>query len=285
MKHLVFSIFSLALTCALLTSCDYLDMLQESRRARSLAIVSIGDKHLYQHDINKIIPPGSSTADSAKIADGYIRRWAVDILTYENAKLNTPNQDEIEQLVKDYRRSLIIHYYKQNMVREKVKMPTDDDIHRFVAENNSLFPLAEPAIKGLAISLPSNNSKTRMVKDKLKKYDENLEFLEKFAMQSASGYLIFTDQWTTPSKLSQTLNIPKFDITGTGITEITDSTTITLIQIADYIPAGEPSPEELIKEKARLMLYGNRKMDYLQNFDRDIYDYAVETGKIKFNNK
>lgn len=278
-------ILCIMLSCSFFSSCDYIDALKKSRNARQSAIVSIGDKHLYREDIEKIVPSGCNAEDSAKIVDGYIRRWAVDILTYENAKRNTKNQDDIEQLVKDYRRSLMIHYYKQNMVREKVKLPSDEETIRFYSENQAIFPLSEPAIKGIAISLPSNTSKLQTVKNKLQNYDKNLEFLEKFAMRNASEYSMFSNQWLTVKQLEENLNLQHLKIKGTGLFEFSDSASVTLIKITEFLPAGEPAPQELVMEQARIMLYGDKKVDYLQNFDREIYDYALRNGKIKFNNK
>jgi hypothetical protein len=51
----------------------------------------------------------------------------------------------------------------------------------------------------------------------------------------------------------------------------------------EFIPQGEVAPIEVIIEEARTMLYNQHKMEYLNNFNNDIYDYAVKHNQIKLN--
>ena len=90
---------------------------------------------------------------------------------------NISNQSEINKMVENYRRTLTIHYYKQEMVNEKVKRPTDEETTQFYENNKQLFTLQQPIVKGAIMKVP-NNVKTDKIQRKFKDLD-NIAEIEK----------------------------------------------------------------------------------------------------------
>jgi rubrerythrin len=160
----------------LFTSCSYIEQYIKEHESEGV-IASIGDKKLYKEDIENLVPKGTNPTDSATIVDTYIRRWATDILILQNAERNISNQSEINKMVENYRRTLTIHYYKQEMVNEKVKQPTDEETTQFYQQNQQLFTLQQPIIKGAIMKVP-NNIKTDKIQRKFKNLD-NIAEIEK----------------------------------------------------------------------------------------------------------
>ena len=109
------------LVIMLFTSCSYIEQYIKERESEGI-IASIGDNHLYKEDIKSIVPQGTNSEDSTLIIDAYIRRWATNILILENAKRNVSNQAEINKMAEEYRRTLTIHYYKQEMVNVPLQL-------------------------------------------------------------------------------------------------------------------------------------------------------------------
>lgn len=263
----------------LFTSCSYIEQYIKEHESEGV-IASIGDKKLYKEDIENLVPNGTNPTDSATIVDTYIRRWATDILILQNAERNISNQSEINKMVENYRRTLTIHYYKQEMVNEKVKQPTDEETTQFYQQNQQLFTLQQPIIKGAIMKVP-NNIKTDKIQRKFKNLD-NIAEIEKYALQYAKDYQLFTEHWRQIDEIinPETSNIK---ITKSGYYEERDTLNITLINITEYIPQGQIAPLEMIIEDARTMLYNQQKMEYLNNINNQIYDYALKHNQIKFN--
>ena len=183
-------------------------------------------------------------------------------------------------MVEDYRRTLTIHYYKQEMVNEKVKIPTDQEVTLFYETNKNLFTLKNPIVKGVLIKIP-NNVKIDKIQRKFKDLD-NIEEIEKYALQYAKDYQLFTEHWHPITEIIN-LKTSNLKINKTGYYEEQDSLNITLINITEYIPQGEIAPIEMVKEEARTTLYNQQKIDYLNNFGNDIYDYALKHNQINLN--
>lgn len=262
----------------LFTSCSYIEQYVKERESEGV-IAIIGDNYLYKDEIKDIVPQGTNSADSALIVDAYIRRWATNILILDNAKRNISNQAEINKMVENYRRTLTIHYYKQDMVNEKIKMPTDEETIIFYNNNKELFLLDQPIIKGALIKIP-NNVKSETIERKFKDINNNIEDIEKYALQYAKDYTLFTEYW---KPLNEVINFEKTNlkITKPGYYAERDSINLTLINVIEYINQGEVAPIEMIKEEVKSTLYNQQKKEYLDNFDDEIYDYAIKHNQIQ----
>ena len=263
--------------CIIFTSCSQIEQLFKEYESEDI-IASIGDKHLYQKDIEHLIPINTNKEDSAFIIDTYIHRWATNILILESAERNISNQAEINKMVEEYRQTLTIHYYKQEMVKNNVDIPSDEETFKYYETNQSLFTVKEPMVKGAIIKIP-NNIKTDKITKLFKNLNENLEEIEKYVLQYANHYELFTDNWIPLNNiLKSNLQINKI-----GFYENKDSLNITLINITDYIKQGELAPYEIAKEDARNSLYNQYKMEYLKNFEQNIYNHALQHNKIILN--
>ena len=277
MKNMSLYIVNFAL-CIVFTSCSYIEQYLKGHESEGI-IAAIGDNYLYKEDIEDIIPQGANSADSALIIEAHIRRWATDILIYENAKRNVSNQSEINKMVEEYRRTLTIHYYKQDMVNKKVNIPTDKEATDFYNTNKNLFPLNQPIVKGAIIKIP-NNIKPDKIERKFKDINNNIEEIEKYALQYAKDYILFTEYWKPLNEIIDTEKT-KLKITKPGYYEEKDSTNLTLINITEYLNQGEIAPIEVVIEQVKSTLHNQHKKEYLNNFDNEIYDYAIKHNQIQ----
>ena len=91
---------------------------QYDHRGRT-PLVELDGHFLYREDLLRVLPQNLSTDDSLLFAQHYIRTWAEDILLYERAQQNVPDDAEIENLVFNYRKALMMHAYQQALIQER----------------------------------------------------------------------------------------------------------------------------------------------------------------------
>lgn len=269
--------YALCIIITTFTSCSYIEQYIKERESEGI-IASVGDNFLYKEDIEHIVPQGTPSADSALIVDAYIQRWATNVLTLKNAERNVANQSEINKMVEEYRQRLMIHYYQQEMVTEKVKLPTETEAKQFYEANKELFLLEYAVIKGATIKVP-NNIKTENIQRKFKNL-ENIADIEKYALQYATKYELFTEYWQSVSDIINP-ETSKLKINKPGYYEEKDSLHLTLINVTEYVAPGEVAPFDMIKEDVQTMLYNQQKMDYLNNFEHEMFEYGVRHNQIK----
>ena len=118
-------------------------------------LVEVNGNFLYKEDLQSVLPAGLSKDDSLLFAERYIRDWAEDLLLYEKAQNNIPDNEEIEKLVGNYRRALIMHTYQQELIGQRLsnEIP-EQELAEYYEKNKELFKLDRPLVKGLFIKVP-----------------------------------------------------------------------------------------------------------------------------------
>ena len=76
-------------------------------------LVEISGEFLYKEDLQSVLPADLSKDDSLLFAEHYIKNWAEGVLLYQKAESNIPDDDEVNTLVENYRKALIVHTYQQ----------------------------------------------------------------------------------------------------------------------------------------------------------------------------
>ena len=110
---------------------------------------------------------------------------------------------QIEELVENYRRSLIVHEYQQLLIEQKIEQDiTMQEIETFYNDNKNLFVLEEPILKGLFIKLPlSAPNQNSIMKLYRLRDDESYDEIEKYCIRNAPYYEFFYDYWHSVSDI------------------------------------------------------------------------------------
>ena len=273
----VFGCFLLA-GCARDTTTDQTDVL-----------ASMEGHQLHRAEVESLIPRAASAADSLLIAENYVKKWVKEQLVYEVAERNLSDEKmEIDQLVEDYRRSLIRYRYQERLVNERLKTDiSEQDKLQFYEKNPRLFTLEQGLIKGLFLKIPVDAPGLVDVKKWYKSSDEAaLEKIEKYSVQNATIYEYFYDKWVDFDEVMDNIPIyvsdPATFLKGHKQVEVADSSYCYLLNIAEYLVPGQTEPYESASPRIVEMLVNQRKVDFLRNFEDELYNEAVQKGKVIF---
>lgn len=279
-------LYSIVIGCTLLFSLSGCNLFM--REAKEGAVVQLGNDFLYQADIDAVTQHAATPEDSARYAEQFIRRWATDILQYQEGKSHSTS--EIEALVEDYRRSLYVAEYERYIVDKRMpKTVSDAEADTFYVHHLERFVLQENILRGALLVIPRDAPSQPELKKRLTDLtdEENLEFIEKYAYQYASGYELFTEQWRTGNQILMRMpsnNWQKSLATGKQYAE-QDSASVYLLQVTDCRLAGEAMPVEYARETIDKMILSERRVAFLQAQREQLFDDAVRFGKVKFEKK
>jgi len=253
------------------------------------AVLEVEGKFLYRADLDKIIPEGTSFEDSTNLADAYIRKWITDVLLYENAKRNIANEDVVEDMVEEYRKSLTIHYYQQRLVAQRLQEPTNDEAADFYSKHSDQFLLSENMLRGVFLKVPLASPKVDKVRGYMRKLNaKSIQQIEQYSIQHAVSYDYFIDKWIyfndVLKKMPSSITDQGAFLATTKFYETKDSVYSYMLNISDYQLAGSPAPLEFVQEKVRAILYNQRKMEYIKNFETELYKDAQDDGEITYFN-
>lgn len=268
------------LLCAVLSGCQWF----EQKRMTGVA-VALNGQYLYQSTLDSL-SFGLSSEDSARVVELYLKQWAKDILVYEKAK--GAADKTIEALVEDYRRSLYVHAFEQELVERRMpKQVADSVIEQIYAAHPEKFELRESIAKGVLIVVPNGAPNMKKLRGWLTDLsEENLENIEKFAYNYAVGYELFTDQWRTAQQLLLTMPFEQDELDrllrSKQQIELQDSLSTYILQVTDKQMAGEPMPIEYARPEIEKAVLSQRRVLFLQKERERLYEDALRHKKIQF---
>ena len=251
-----------------------------------IPVMSVNSEVLYQDEIEKILPKNITGKDSINFVETYKKNWAVNILLYEKAKQNIQSTEEIDILTEEYRKQLIINRYQQELISEKLKSISENDIMKVYESEKHNFILEEPVIKGVFVQIPNKAPSQKQLKDWLRDMnDKTLEKIEKYCIQYASSYIFFRDEWTPYYQVDK-LFPNHVDWTNPvitrGLVEQKDSTSTYFLRITGKASPGTIEPFEIALPKITNILSHREKMNYIKDFENSLYNNAIKKEKITF---
>lgn len=281
MKKKTNTVWMLCCMCIALCSCG----LVEEKRNSGAIVAEYGGNVLTRLETNTLTA-GLNSEDSARVADAYVKQWAMDLLEYDKAK---GSQDkEIERLIEDYRRSLYVHEYEERLVAQRMPKNVEDSlIETFYSSHKQHFVLRETILHGVLLVVP--NGAPDM--DKLRKWlqqpseEENIENIEKYAYQYSTGYELFLDEWKTMNQILLRMPFEKDDFQKQLRTkkqiELQDSVSTYILQVTDIHQIGEQTPLDYAYGEIEKIILNKRQADFIRSEREVLYEQALREGKLK----
>lgn len=268
------------LVLTLLVGCDRLDI----KRLQGVVAECNGES-LLATEI-EALTLGLSVEDSAQVAEQYVHQWAINLLMKDVIRGN--QNKEIERLVAEYRRSLYQHEWEQHLVARRMSQHVEDSVVlAYYEANKHHFVLRETILRGVLLVVP--NGAPSM--DQLKRYivepqdEEHIEWVEKYAYQYASGYELFLDEWKTANQILLRMpfeedNLQKQLKQQRQIT-MQDSLNNYILQVVDVYVKGEQMPIDYARKEIEKIILSQRQVDFIESERENLYNNAIQSGKLK----
>ena len=114
----------------------------------------------------------------------------------------------------------------------------------------------------------------------------DLEKLEKYTLTNAQVYEYFYEVWTPVSVIAAKVSLGEDElrrkVAEKGMVEFSDSASVYMINVTDYLPVGVLKPLDLAEGEIKELLVNSRKAEFLQRVKREIYDEALKGGDVIF---
>lgn len=252
-------------------------------------LVEVEGNFLYKEDLMSVLPVGLSRDDSILFTEHYVHGWVKDVLLYEKAQDNIPADVEVEKLVENYRKALVVHAYQQELIHQKLtKDIPEQEIADYFEKNRTLFKLEYPIIKGLFIKVPSTSPQLNQVRQWYKaRKREAVEHLEKYSLRNAVKYEYFYDKWVSLADILNMLPLrtedPEGFVKNNRHIELKDSVYFYFLDVSDYRAAGEEKPYEQARADIKDLLVNQKQVEFMERMKDDLYRQAVDKKRIIYN--
>ena len=274
---ILFCIFTLA-------SCDYIK-LQEKHAPTSEIIAIVNTDKLFKEDLKDFLPRNISREDSLILVKSFIQDWAVKKLLLDAAANNNTQESlkNINNLVQDYKESLLINNFKEALIKQQLDtIISDDEVEAYYLINNENFKLNEVLVKSRYLYFDASIiNKKEIVKFFKSEEIEDAEELERQQL-SFKMYQLNDSIWTELDKILLKLPFSKENLLKKSkFIQKQDSLGLYLVAIKDVLRRNDIAPLSYIKPTIKEMILHKRKIELIRDIEKIIVKDATKNNNFK----
>ena len=250
------------------------------------ALLIYGDSILTFKDVERRIPVGLSTEDSAALFKKIVASWAESMVLTDMARSKLNDFDEIERKVNDYRNRLIVMSYLSMMQSKSGNTADEAEVRKFYEANHTSMLSERPLIKGILLKVPESVKGL----DEIKRCvftasDESLDELERTWAAEAIQYDYFNHTWVDFQVVAEQIPYRFFDpdafVSSTRNFETTNGGTVYLLHISESLPSGTELPYEFASPRIAAMLEKAKVSKYENDLVRSLIRNSISEDRLK----
>ncbi|HYH55719.1 MAG TPA: hypothetical protein VD772_03855, partial [Anseongella sp.] len=250
-------------------------------------VARVYDNYLYLSDLEGVVPEGLEGADSIQLIRSYIDNWIRQAVILNKAKQNIKVSDmDFQRQVNDYRNSLMIYYYEQALVNERLDTAIgEEELRAYYLENRQNFLLARDVYRVAYAALAPTAPDITGIKGKmLSQSPETLDELTKYSLLHASAYSFSDTSWYSFEELSAFLPVAEIgaeEIAPGRVFEIKNKNTVFLIAFRELRQKDSISPFGMERQNIRNLILNQRRLDLLSGMEQQVFDEALQNNEFE----
>ncbi|MEM1214826.1 MAG: hypothetical protein AAGJ82_04035 [Bacteroidota bacterium] len=265
-----------------MTSCD---TLSGEAVAADRLLAKVGSKSLYISQMEGMFVPGLSSSDSAQIIQTYVGRWLRETAILAEAEKNVPADFNINEMVRDYRASLLTSNYEKVLVEQRLdSIITLEELERFYVENQLLYELQKPIVRCYFIKVPTPTPEGNRLRELWNQVEEDPAALQAYCEQYAEVALLKDSLWYAVEDVAQQL--PEGTLTVANIgdkREFTqrDAQHQYYFRLFELKKRTEIAPLSYVEDQARKVILHKRKLQLVEQLKEEIYQRELDNGEVE----
>lgn len=257
---------------------------------QSAVIAQVGKSKLTEQTLEAMFGDNFYGEDSVRAINTYIRRWVKEELIKREAEKKLKGDPKIQQMVEEYRKSLLIHQFEQEMAQKELDDSiSQKDIAQQYKKNQASFILAEPifAIRWIRITnanISADELEKHWTENKLTTDEKWGKLVELYA----NNYNLDPNIWWGKTELLSLLPIENDDFlesTGKVLRKSLGDDDTLLVDVIQIKNQGELAPVSFVEDDIKSYILHQRKEAFLRGFRENLYEKAVNNNTVKINLK
>ncbi len=248
-------------------------------------VAVVGTDTLYKSDVQKMLKSVSGQ-DSLRLRERFVTSWIRKALLLQVAQNNlTDTELDIENMVREYRASLLINQYKQKYLAEHLNtVVTEKEIGEYVTKHASNFITKETLYHFYSAKILTKNKKDiKFIKKLFSEKEINL--MQDFDLENTTVISNCDEDWYTEKELLKYVPLSPYELKvvlkkDVVITKKEEDITYILKPLA-IVKKGQMSPQEIINEKVTKIILHNRKIALAQQLEYEIYEDAKNKNQFE----
>jgi len=275
--------------CSLLLACE--DTAPEEQVVDDAEVLAVvGSEQLLIGEVTPFLNDSLSSQDSAIFIQNYTERWVRDRLMIQAAEENVPDNVDIEQLVNDYRASLLVHHFEQKVIEEQLDTAVSrDEILKFYEKNKDQFQNDKDLVRAHFIKLKKPFPDQRRMEGWWKEpTGDNLVALRNYCQNYGTYFNLDAEKWLEYNEIARQLprgSIRFSDLRPDYERNFADFNHQYLIRVFETVRSTENPPVALVADQAKMIILHERKLRLLEQVRQELYNEAIQERSVKIMTK
>lgn len=267
--------------CSLLWQCGS----NEATPAGDKLLAQVYNKNLYLSELEGIVPEGVTKEDSALMVNAYVQRWVREQLLMYEAERNIPKDVDIDELVRNYRASLVRFNFEEKIIAEKLDSTISDaELKTFYENNKDQFQLESTILKCLLLKLPPRAPQSEINKLWYSRNPADENRLNAYAKQWAAFAMLDREKWYKLEEVAALL--PKGTLTSDNVGSrregtLSDGDFRYYYRVLDVVQGKTTAPFDYVKEQASKVILHKRKQELLEKWKEELYQQELRRENVK----
>lgn len=249
------------------------------------AVARVYDQYLYENEISAKIPENLSREDSILFRNNIINSWAKQQLLLQKAKINIEdNNEDINELVKTYKRDLLIDKYTQAVILQELDtLITDADIDEYYNKNKNIYKLNEDLVQLRYIHFNLDIIDKKEIIDLFRSdLESDLEELTNRELEFNS-YNFNDSIWVSYNSVEKKLPILKGDerLKKNKFIQKEDSLGVYLVAVKNVLYSNDVAPKSYVTPTIKNMILHKRKLDMLKRIEQTLVNDAINKKQFE----
>ena len=249
-------------------------------------LARVQQKELYLAELEGMFPADADRQDSLLIIQSFVSRWSHEAVMEHEAERNLPADLQIDQLVRDYRASLVSNHYQEVLVGMRLDSNiTRQQLEAYYEEHKGQYLLERPIVRCLFIRVPYpivEEDRLRELWDngKVRDTSELRGYCERFAEVS----LLDPPAWYSLDDIAEQL--PPGILTANNVQEkkefsLQEGSYRYYFRLLEVRPRREVAPLSYVEDQARKVILHNRKLQVLADAREELYQRELRKNNIE----
>ncbi|MDO5509762.1 MAG: hypothetical protein Q4F57_03595 [Weeksellaceae bacterium] len=257
----------------------------KDQQAEQQWIVKYGDTGITRLELQQIIPPGISSADSAQMAESHIRSWVHQqlLLDKQEQLLTAEDRLQLESRIEAYRKDLYQHAIEEKWLQEIDSIDIDSvEIVEHIQQFPDSYLAPETLVQYRYIMVPKDQQQT--VKKKLE-HPSNWQELRTEARDSQFTHSLGANDWASWHDLRNRLPLStdkkqELQAAENKVLVIYQDEMVFLLHIIQHVAAGQPAPYAYLKPSLQRILSEKKKKQIIDSNIQKLYQKALDKNEI-----
>lgn len=251
-------------------------------------VAKVHEHVLTRYQLSLLMPKKYLKKDSVKLADDFIKQWALEQLLYKQALINLSDTDVLDKMVQHYKKQLYVHQYQKELLQEQGNQTVlAKEVDEYYQKNQSRFKLNEPLIQFKYIHLKKGVSQNNQIKKLFKSNKlEDMIALTKNKSKFQDFYLNDSTWVALQNVYAVQKDFPALTDSekekSRGVIEKkSEDGGVYYIKIQKFLKEGVVAPKVYVQSTIKEMLVQQNQLQFFNKLEKELLNDAIKEKKYE----